>query len=89
MGLRLGHTKPEKYYSGWSAGQTEKLGIEPATAQLELGPGLSLAKVSANNMKTCVHYILMNEKPLRFLIIQLKFIPGKDSGEISKIWLSG
>ena len=28
---------------GWLAGGTEKLGIEPATAQLELGLGLSLA----------------------------------------------
>ena len=40
-------------YEGWkvlfrmvdgSAGRSEKLGIEPATAQLELGLGLSLAK---------------------------------------------
>ena len=30
---------------GLPAGQTEKLGIEPATAQLELGLGLSLAKI--------------------------------------------
>ena len=32
-----------KYYSGWPVGLTEKLAIEPATAQLKLGPGLSLA----------------------------------------------
>ena len=31
------------YYSGWPDGLTEKLAIEPATAQLRLGLGLSLA----------------------------------------------
>ena len=29
--------------AGQTAGQTEKMGIEPATTQLELGLGLSLA----------------------------------------------
>ena len=37
--LGLESTIPE----GRQAGRTEKLGIEPATAQLELGLGLSLA----------------------------------------------
>ena len=40
--LSLESTIPE----GRLAGRTEKLGIEPATAQLELGLGLSLAIVT-------------------------------------------
>ena len=35
--------RPAGLSAGPSAGRTEKLGIEPATAQLELGLGLSLA----------------------------------------------
>ena len=41
---------------GRPAGRTEKLGIEPATAQLELGLGLSLAKyISAVLFTADVH----------------------------------
>ena len=41
--LGLESTIPEGRPAGRLAGRTEKLGIEPATAQLELGLGLSLA----------------------------------------------
>ena len=41
--LDLESTIPDGRPVGRPAGRTEKLGIEPATAQLELGLGLSLA----------------------------------------------
>ena len=40
--LGLESTISEGRSAGLPAGRTEKLGIEPATAQLELGLGLSL-----------------------------------------------
>ena len=39
----LESTIPEGWLAEWPACLTEKLGIEPVTAQLELGLGLSLA----------------------------------------------
>ena len=56
--LIQGHTKPVKYSSTCFRGRTEKLGIEPATAQFELGLSFAIKR------EMCVLYRLILAKQL-------------------------